>query len=150
MKTEEVVIQLFARDLPPLEPKNVWDATLKQHIAALPEHRYVVAGKLVVLSLNPALHLANDDIYACHEIVQVDEGEPTADLMHALVHRREGDPFNSKYWFSRMRRHALCPKPIEAKKFVDACSQGDKGTVERQWDELRELVRWTRATFTSA
>ncbi|BEI88331.1 uncharacterized protein CcaverHIS019_0110490 [Cutaneotrichosporon cavernicola] len=86
MKTEEVVIQLFARDLPPLEPEKPWDATLKQHIAALPEHRYVVA----------ALHLANDDIYACHDIVQVDEGEPTADLMHALVHRREGDPFNSK------------------------------------------------------
>jgi hypothetical protein len=53
-------------------------------------------------------------------------------------------------WFSRLRRHALCPDPAEAKRFVDACERREEGAVERQWDELRELVRWTREAFKSS
>jgi hypothetical protein len=106
MSTDAIQAKLFARPPPPLEPKAPWDASLKPQIAALPEHRYVVAGASPPpdqpttfgsrLRSLAALHLANDDIYACHDIVQADEGEPTADLMHALLHRREGDAFNSK------------------------------------------------------
>ena len=54
-----------------------------------------------------ALHLMNDDIHHCHLIAQENEGvsyppppltlsrsdgtkDPTADLLHATLHRREG------------------------------------------------------------
>lgn len=170
MSTDEIVATLYARPLPPLEPKAPWNADLKARIAKLDEHRYVVAGEssqpslffrphsphsslsslspphlhtprpsslchdlasslshdlasslshdlasslsaaispaaeLAALDLAPlgrslthaALHLANDDIYACHDIAQASEGDPTADLMHATLHRREGDYWNSK------------------------------------------------------
>ena len=56
-------------------------------------------------ALTPALHLANDDIHHAHLIAQDSEGvrrmlvptpysssqDPTADLLHATLHRREGE-----------------------------------------------------------
>ncbi|GAN53105.1 hypothetical protein [Tanticharoenia sakaeratensis] len=36
-----------------------------------------------------------------HEIVQAHEGEPSCDLVHAWLHRREGDPGNARYWYRR-------------------------------------------------
>ncbi len=34
-----------------------------------------------------------------HEIVQQHEGESIFDWMHAIVHRLEGDDWNSNYWY---------------------------------------------------
>jgi len=134
--------RLFERPAPPLEPgKNIYDPSLTPQIKSLKEHRYVVA----------ALHLANDDINNCHLIAQGDEGDPTADLLHATLHRREGDYWNSKYWWSRIGKHPLLPSTSAAKSFVDACekqsgsgSKDEQSLRERQWDELKRLVSWTR------
>ncbi|KAL1413333.1 hypothetical protein Q8F55_001092 [Vanrija albida] len=133
--TDAIVERLLARKpLPPLEPKAAWDAELAAAIAGLDEHRFVIA----------ALHLANDDVASCHRIAQASEGDATADLLHATLHRREGDYWNAKYWYARTQ-HALAR--ADAAAFVDACeaAKGSDGKLEqRQWDELLELVRWTR------
>jgi hypothetical protein len=34
-----------------------------------------------------------------HEIAQSREGHPDYDRVHALLHRIEGDDFNSRYWY---------------------------------------------------
>ncbi len=44
---------------------------------------------------------------AAHELVQAREGDPDADLLHALLHRREGDYGNARYWFAAAGAHAL-------------------------------------------
>ncbi|MCX7867760.1 MAG: hypothetical protein N2438_11675 [Limisphaera sp.] len=48
--------------------------------------------------------LWHDHWNAAHELVQSD---PSADaaLVHAIVHRREPDPWNSKYWWRRTGAH---------------------------------------------
>lgn len=38
---------------------------------------------------------------AAHELVQAHEGNPDCDLVHALLHRCEGDFGNSLYWFAQ-------------------------------------------------
>ncbi|RXK35704.1 hypothetical protein M231_07032 [Tremella mesenterica] len=139
--TDEIVHVLFNRGLPPLEPGDkVWNDGLTGKIKGLKEHRFVVA----------ALHLANDDIHNCHLISQDNEGDPTADLLHATLHRREGDYGNSKYWWSRVS-HPLIPSITTAKSFVDACEvhagSGSSEEVklrEKQWEEIKGLVLWTR------
>ena len=41
-----------------------------------------------------------------HEIVQAHEGEPSADWIHAWLHRVEGDTSNAGYWYRRAGRQA--------------------------------------------
>lgn len=39
-----------------------------------------------------------------HRIVQKQEGDPTADWIHAVLHKIEGDLDNSRYWYRRANR----------------------------------------------
>ena len=41
---------------------------------------------------------------AAHAIVQGHEGDPTADWIHAVLHKIEGDDANSRYWYRRAGR----------------------------------------------
>jgi hypothetical protein len=55
-----------------------------------------------------ALWLWNDGLEECHRIVQnAPEAALSATyaLWHAMMHRREGDFSNSKYWYARCRQH---------------------------------------------
>jgi hypothetical protein len=87
-KTPEGIaaILLARQPYPPLCPKSVYDPSLTQDIKTLDASPLVRA----------VLHLANDDIEGCHVIVQDMEGQRTANLLHATLHRREGDYWNSK------------------------------------------------------
>lgn len=77
---------LLARTLPPLSPSSIYDSSLTSQIDACSDPVY----------LRAALHLANDDIDGAHELAQGDEGEETSDYLHGMLHRREGDYWNSK------------------------------------------------------
>lgn len=39
-----------------------------------------------------------------HELCQMQEGDPAHDIVHALVHRIEGDEGNAHYWYRRAGR----------------------------------------------
>lgn len=41
---------------------------------------------------------------AAHQIVQQSEGDSTADWIHAVLHKIEGDRGNSRYWYRRANR----------------------------------------------
>jgi hypothetical protein len=44
---------------------------------------------------------AKGDWNAAHNIVQNHEGEKDFDLLHAHLHRVEGDSWNANYWYRR-------------------------------------------------
>lgn len=50
------------------------------------------------------LWLLEGDLDASHELSQKWE-TPTGSYWHAIMHRREGDFGNSKYWYRRIRKH---------------------------------------------
>ena len=52
------------------------------------------------------LWLWHDALNECHKIVQ-DIASPTASMWHAIMHRREGDFSNSKYWYARCETHQV-------------------------------------------
>ena len=67
-----------------------WNAALHDQIAQL--HNTPNTPLFSIASL----HLFNDDIGSCHEIVEKHQGDDLADYLHYLLHRREGDYWNAK------------------------------------------------------
>lgn len=51
---------------------------------------------MIPLFVIATLHLFNDDIGSCHDIVEKHGGDDTADYLHYILHRREGDYWNAK------------------------------------------------------
>ena len=39
--------------------------------------------------------------HRAHQIVQRDEADPAACWIHAILHKIEGDDWNSRYWYRR-------------------------------------------------
>jgi hypothetical protein len=119
---------------PPLTPHAIYDPSLTAQVDALD---LPAMGKA-------ALHLLNDDIDRGHALAQASEGEPTADYLHALVHRREGDFGNCKYWLGRAKAHPVLARifgdEAGAIAFVDRCQAAGKGP-SRELEEIqhREL-----------
>ena len=53
------------------------------------------------------LLLWHDHWKEAHESTDDFEGHPDSDLLHAMVHRREGDYGNSEYWLRETGHHPL-------------------------------------------
>lgn len=92
-----------------LKPIKIWNEELDAAIAA-------DAGKLTGLSkeaapsavpaLRAGLHLWNDSLDVSHTISQ-DIDTPTGSYWHGIMHRMEGDYWNSKYWMRRVGSHSV-------------------------------------------
>lgn len=66
-------------------------------VAALPPVRRAAALGLA--------HLWHDDLDAAHGHCQAHEDDADCNYVHALLHRREGDFTNAKYWFREVGAH---------------------------------------------
>ena len=126
---EAVLARLRAFAPSPLVPAGVRDAALDEAIAALDAPPAVRA----------ALHLWNDSLTRCHDLAQ-EIHDPTGSYLHGVMHRREPDYGNAKYWFHKVGEHPLFPAVRGAAKkllpslswdafaMVDACEKaaGDR------------------------
>jgi hypothetical protein len=82
------------------------------------------------------LWLYHDWLDESHRISQ-DLHTPTGSFWHAIMHRREGDFSNAKYWYARCRRHpALAQIAAAGRAAVAGLPQ--RGTlaalVDGEWD----------------
>ena len=84
------------------------------------------------------LWLRFDFLDESHVISQEDESAPDRNFWHAIMHRREPDAWNSKYWWRRVGPHpALRADPFAFVDRVEACIRGRGGDAE----ELRTIQR---------
>ena len=73
--------------------------------------------------------LWHDDLDGAHELCQAHEGDADCDYVHALLHRRDGDHANAKYWFRAVGSH-----PIHATLAQAAAALGQQALVGAgQW-----------------
>lgn len=83
-------------------------------IAALPEFPM----------LHAAAWLYVDELDRAHRICQ-DQGSGAGAFLHAIVHRREGDFWNSKYWWRRAGTLPSLLLDVDPFKFVDVVEVSD-------------------------
>lgn len=148
--------------LPPLFPKTVFDKSLSPQIEAADLSDFERCGLLML----------NDDLDAAHSVVQ-NLPDDTSAFWHAIMHRREGDASNAKYWWRRTENHAAFGSvyenvrkylqsendaaaqqflsQLEAQQnwlpvaFVDACQSGDAEWLRQvQIIEMETLLSWCR------
>ncbi len=108
IRSADIIARLLGRQsLPPLSPQHAWHPGLARDIADLPLETIagnLPDGKLSAPAWKAALHLWNDDLEAAHELVQ-ELHSATGSALHGIVHRREGDYDNARYWFVRAGDH---------------------------------------------
>lgn len=96
-------------------------------------------------ALRAGLALADDDLDTSHRLAQSIEGDPDGDYWHAIMHRREPDDSNSKYWFRRIGKHLvfadLAPRAAEILSAAPS-------EVRQEWSaRLLRGSRWDPLAF---
>ena len=137
---DNLLATLTQRDpFPPLVPEKVWDKSLIAKIDKLTAAPLAKAG----------LHLLNDDIHNCHIIAQEHEN-PDGNYWHAILHRREPDYWNSKYWYKRVNDHPVIQEMQKEEpgwnpfNFVDQCEKLNTTQVRLiQLQEMTLLLNYT-------
>jgi hypothetical protein len=69
--------------------------------------------------------LYHDHEAAAHQLCQEREGQADADLIHAILHRREGDAANAGYWWSAVGAHPVFPALAAAARRHGVPAGGD-------------------------
>ena len=109
-----IVKKLETRNpLPPLAPAGEWDSALTHRIENISLEALFdgqpVKDSTMGHALQSGLLLWNDALDASHTVSQDIESK-TGSYWHGIMHRREPDYSNAKYWFGRVRVHPIFPK----------------------------------------
>jgi hypothetical protein len=161
--------EVWTGSLPTARPsaRTVWPALApaRPHLAWLAKAIHKVKGVTPrqTTLLRAGLYLMHDFLDESHSQSQSMEGDRDADLWHAIMHRREPDYINAKYWCRRVTQHpihgelAALAVPVfaragitgfsqttwDAARFVDLCervahedSPANLAAREVQWQEM--------------
>lgn len=146
--------QLAAREpQPPLAPRAEWDNNLTKVILETPDEELFASGaggRQAADLLRCGLLLWNDALDPSHTLSQGIHS-PTGSYWHGIMHRREPDFGNSKYWFRKVGDHPAFHGLRESaaallRNFGDGYSQTWKSRLEVQpWDPFDFIDRCEKA-----
>jgi hypothetical protein len=140
------VAELLATDHPVALGPGAPASALRDRIAA------------AAASLPPAcqagLWLRFDFLDESHVVSQADESCPDRNFWHAIMHRREPDAWNSKYWWRRVGPHPVLAQLAERAavlgytytgpaEFVDFCERvRGTGSAEEELAKRVQQLEW--------
>ena len=138
-------VNALIRELLATEP-----AAAQKRLDALTPEELLAPAKVVsrddALLVKAALYLKHGFLDASHKISQQVE-TPTGSYWHAIMHRKEGDFSNSKYWYHRVGSHpvlAALGKEFDPILLVDQCAAGGSPENARlEQAEFDALLEYT-------
>ncbi len=134
--------------LAPNPPGRSWD-WLKSHLEKFSaEDVLTVSSPADAVALKAGLFQIHDYLDASHELSQSVEGRGrnrAGDYWHAIMHRREPDYSNSKYWFRRVGAHPIFELLRNAADAI--LSQADTTIAERARQKLSLGFHWDPFAF---
>ncbi len=142
--------------LPPLVPENAWNNELTDKLVDVPLEDLFQGQSLkddiYAGAIKSGLLLWNDDLNASHDISQ-ELTNNTGSYWHGIMHRREPDYSNAKYWFGKVGTHPIYPAlreraitvAKEAQNPSDALSQIAQAIeAQEHWDPY-QFIDWCQA-----
>jgi hypothetical protein len=130
-----------ARGIMPLDSGEA-DTSVIEHLdGAFLERLFgkeIIVNKTAARLCVAGLWLLYDHLEECHNIAQSIE-TPDGSYWHAVMHRREGDFSNSKYWYRRLGEHEI---------FAELVKQS--GEITEQNKQLQTVVedgKWNPFAF---
>jgi hypothetical protein len=109
-----------------------------------------LAEKVSLAEVHPAfkagLLLYLDELELSHAISQSID-TPLGAWWHAIMHRREGDYWNSHYWLDRACSHSFfIDSPVNPREMVDECDKDlrrdQPDLIRKQRQEWQALIDW--------
>ncbi len=148
---------VISAPLSPLDLGQIYPPLRPLLVGGIGDHLSGVAPSRQMEMLS-GLWLVAGDCHQSHSISQ-DLSSPEGSFLHGIMHRREGDFGNAKYWFRRVGDHPVFeqidqqtdghyPSGVD---FVDVCQaaasdHGDQDDVNQamqsQWVEWQVLMTW--------
>ncbi|GIX07715.1 MAG: hypothetical protein KatS3mg115_2118 [Candidatus Poribacteria bacterium] len=132
--------------MPALRPTGIWKRELDEQLSRWePEELFArpVVRSDFARAFLAGLHQWNDNLEVSHTLAMSEGakeplGRQTLDYWHGIMHRREPDYPNAKYWFRRVGEHSLFPTLLESAQAALRNSERNRDTV------ARELLSWNR------
>jgi hypothetical protein len=134
------------RAMPELVPSSAPQGRGAQQYESAGEQAYAAATHIVTQlddhpELQAGLWLYVDDLDRSHHVSQSIE-TPVGSYWHGIMHRREGDFSNAKYWFRRATGVKLSVDPVDLVDRVAAARGENPAELlelqRREWAELME------------
>lgn len=119
--------------LPRLTPRGRSAALSTDAVRGIDQAAQPVASAPDAVAVKAGLLLMHDRLDESHQLSQSIEGEGvhrSGDYWHAILHRREPDYGNSKYWFRQVGRH---PQFVELSGVAAALLQRSAATEADKW-----------------
>ncbi len=153
----EIIEKLEAGNpLPPLVPENAWSNELTEALLDMSPEDLLQGQSLkddiFGGAIKSGLLLWNDALDDSHDVSQ-ELGNNTGSYWHGMMHRREPDYSNAKYWFGRVGTHPIFPELRERAIALfketsnpsDALAQiGQAIETQEHWDAY-QFIDWCQA-----
>lgn len=136
--------------LPPLVPENAWSNELTDTLIATSLEDLFQGQSLkddiFAGAIKSGLLLWNDALDDSHDISQ-ELGNNTGSYWHGIMHRREPDYSNAKYWFGRVGTHPIFPTLRERALELYKETQSPSDTLSQIAQSIEDNEHWDAYQF---